>query len=92
MTINSRIVGMRRTGELRMKEYEVMKEIINACGGSRGADRSIEEIEVNSLQEYIQKKHPTDYQNAKSEHLENGDVIITLQGTDITYRYVFTEI
>lgn len=36
-----------------MKEYEVMKEIINACGGSRGADRSIEEIEVNSLQEYI---------------------------------------
>ena len=39
-----------------MKEYEVMKEIINACGGSRGADRSIEEIEVNSLQEYIQKK------------------------------------
>lgn len=32
-----------------------MKEIINACGGSRGADRSIEEIEVNSLQEYIQK-------------------------------------
>mgnify|MGYP003375529253 CR=1 FL=1 len=42
-----------------MKEYEVMKEIINACGGSRGADRSIEEIEVNSLQEYIQKKHPT---------------------------------
>ena len=75
-----------------MNEYEVMKEIINACGGSRGADRSIEEIEVNSLQEYIQKKHPTDYQNVKSGHLENGDVIITLQGTDITYRYVFTEI
>ena len=30
MIINSRIVGMRRTGELRMKEYEVMKEIINS--------------------------------------------------------------
>lgn len=75
-----------------MKEYEVMKEIINACGGSRGADRSIEEIEVNSPQEYIQKKHPMDYQNAKTEQLENGDVSITLEGREIIYRYIFSEI
>lgn len=75
-----------------MKEYEVMKEIINACGGSRGADRSIDEIEANSPQEYIKKKHPKDYQNAKSEQLENGDTCITLGEKEIIYRYIFSEL
>ena len=73
-----------------MKEYEVLIETVNPCGGERHADKEFLEIEAESPEAYVAA-------NARSPGIDSGknaagDVVITTgDGRGTLVRYTFTE-
>ena len=73
-----------------MKEYEVLIETVNPCGGERHADKEFLEIEAESPEAYVAA-------NARSPVIDSGknaagDVVITTgDGRGTLVRYTFTE-
>ena len=47
-----------------MKDYEVIQEITNACGGSNVPQTSITEMQLDDLEAYIKSKHPKEFDRA----------------------------
>ena len=73
-----------------MKEYEVIIEHMNPCGGSKHATREMLEIEAESPLSYVEenKRFPID----RVETLDNGDVkIVTKNDAGYIDCYTFTE-
>ena len=44
-----------------MKEYEVIQEITNACGGSNVPQTTISEMELDDIEAYVKSRHPKDF-------------------------------
>ena len=75
-----------------MKEYEVIQEITNACGGSNVPQTTISEMELDDIEAYVKSRHPKDFYRAVKEEMEGGGIKYTLALGAVTYKYVFNEI
>ena len=74
-----------------MKEYEILIETINPCGGERHAKKEIIEAECKSPEAYVQANAP--YPVMDSVKTPTGDIlIITGDGKGSMVRYTFTEL
>ena len=74
-----------------MKEYEVLKESINPCGGEQYAIREFMEIETADPAAFVDgnTRFPIMYQGKNRD----GDLVITCgDGKGYIVRYTFTEI
>lgn len=73
-----------------MKEYEIIIETINPCGGERHSQQEIIEAEIESPEAYVA-------QNGRFPVIDttrnvDGDVmIVTGDGNGYMVRYTFTE-
>ena len=73
-----------------MKEYEVLIETVNPCGGERHADKEFLEIEAESPEAYVAAN--ARYTVIDSGKNAAGDVVITTgDGRGTLVRYTFTE-
>ena len=75
-----------------MKEYEVVREIFNACAGDQRGDVTIEELELDSPDTYIAQRFPANQYTVEKTCLDDGSLVYTIAGTDISQKYTFTEI
>ena len=73
-----------------MKEYELVTEYINPCGGEDYAIREIFEVETNDPVEYVRKEGRFPIKEVTTD--KNGDLLI-ITGDTVGYiiRYTFTE-
>jgi len=74
-----------------VKEYEVMQESINPCGGSKYSTKEFMEVEADSPEAWVRENGRWPILNVSEA--SNGDTVITTgdcAGNII--RYVFTEI
>lgn len=73
-----------------MKEYEVLVETINPCGGAKHSNKEFIEVETDNPENYVKE-------NGQFPIMETlidtaGDtVIITGDGNGYIIRYTFTE-
>ena len=73
-----------------MREYEILIETINPCGGEAHAKREILEAEAESPEAYVKAKAP--YPVIDRVQTPDGDtLIITGDGKGNMVRYTFTE-
>lgn len=73
-----------------MKEYEILIETINPCGGEAHAQKEIIEAEAESPEAYV--KENGRYPVIDHVQMSNGDTqIITGDGAGRHGRYTFTE-
>ena len=73
-----------------MKEYEILAETINPCGGEGHAKREILEAECESPEAYVQENAP--YPVMDTVKTPAGDtLIITGDGKGSMVRYTFSE-
>ena len=73
-----------------MKEYEILVETINPCGGEGHAKREILEAECESPEAYVQENAP--YPVTDTVKTPAGDtLIITGDGKGSMVRYTFSE-
>lgn len=74
-----------------MKEYEILIETVNPCGGERHAKKKIIEAECESPEVYVRENGP--YPVMDRVETQTGDtLIITGDGKGSMVRYTFTEI
>lgn len=60
---------------MTMKEYEVLVETINPCGGSAHASKELREIETDDPAAYVSENSP--YPILENRSNANGDIIIS---------------
>ena len=73
-----------------MKEYELLIETINPCGGERHAGKEFLEIEAESPEAYVQANAV--FPITDSGKNASGDMVITTgDGRGAIVRYTFTE-
>ena len=73
-----------------MKEYEILVETINPCGGEGHAKREILEAECESPEAYVRENAP--YPVMDTVKTPAGDtLIITGDGKSSMVRYTFSE-
>ena len=73
-----------------MKEYEVMVQTINPCGGQRHAKKEFLEIEAESPEAYVAEH--CQYPVIDSGRNSDGDTVITTgDGKGNFVKYTFTE-
>lgn len=73
-----------------MKEYEILVETINPCGGESHAKREILEAECESPEAYVRENAP--YPVMDTVKTPAGDtLIITGDGKGSMVRYTFSE-
>ena len=73
-----------------MKEYEILIEPINPCGGESHAKKEIIEAECESPEAYVKEK--ATYPIMDNTKTATGDaMIITGDGKGSMVRYTFTE-
>ena len=73
-----------------MKDYEILVETINPCGGEAHAKKEILEAECESTESYVQANTP--YPVMDRVQTKTGDLlIITGDGKGSMVRYTFTE-
>ena len=74
-----------------MKEYEILIETLNPCGGERHAKKEIVEAECESPEAYVRANAP--YPVMDSAKTPAGDtLIITGDGKGSMVSYTFSEI
>lgn len=75
-----------------MKEYEVIREIINQCPLNHSRDQLFEEIECEDPESYIREKYKgrdfTYDQSVRSD----GTIVFEVFVSGMHERYTFTEI
>ena len=73
-----------------MKEYEVLIESINPCGGAKHANKEIKEIETADPGAYVRQNSPFPVRCAG--HDKDGNLVIST-GNEQGYQlnYTFTE-
>ena len=73
-----------------MKEYELLIESINPCGGAAHAKKEILEIEAESPESYV-REHGTFPIMEQGVNADGDTVITTGDGHGYIVRYIFTE-
>ncbi len=74
-----------------MKEYEILIESMNPCGGEAHARKEIVEAEIESPMAYVKAKSP--FPVLDQMQTQTGEtLIITGDGGGYIIRYTFTEI
>ena len=73
-----------------MKEYEILIETINPCGGESRAKKEIIEAECESPEAYVKEK-ATDPIMDNTKTATGDALIITGDGKGSMVRYTFTE-
>ena len=63
-----------------MKEYEIIIETINPCGGDRHSQQEIIEANIESPEAFVKIENP-----------DGGVVIVTGDGKGYMVRYTFSE-
>jgi hypothetical protein len=75
-----------------MREYEMIHEIINGCGGKKHAQVLIDELEVLDLEAYVAGQHADSlYELEKKAELDGTSFFRVIIGK-ITHEYTFTPI
>lgn len=75
-----------------MKEYEVIREIINQCPLNHSRDQLFEEIECENPEGYIREKYRgRDFTYDKSVR-SDGTIVFEVFVSGMHERYTFTEI
>ena len=75
-----------------MKEYEVIREIINQCPLNHSRDQLFEEIECEDPEAYIREKYKGwDFTYDKSVR-SDGTIVFEVFVSGMHERYTFTEI
>lgn len=73
-----------------MKEYELVTEYINPCGGSEYAIREITDVQTNDPVEYVRKEGRFPILETTTD--SNGDLLIVTGDTKGYFiRYTFSE-
>ena len=73
-----------------MKEYEIIIETINPCGGDRHSQQEIVEAKIESPEAYVKEKGR--FPVLESTYNENGDIVIVTGDNKGSFvRYTFTE-
>ena len=73
-----------------MKEYEVLIETINPCGGDKHASKQFVDVEAESPEAYVAQN--AQYPVIDSGKAAAGDTVITTgDGKGTLVRYTFTE-
>ncbi|MCQ2436771.1 MAG: hypothetical protein MJ099_00055 [Clostridia bacterium] len=70
-----------------MKEYEVMIESINPCGGARHAIKEFVDVETDSPEAYVRSNSPFPVMEITAN--ADGDTVI-ITGNDAGYRKKYT--
>ena len=85
------MIYLTKTEEvILVKEYEILIETINPCGGEAHAQKEIIEAEAESPEAYV--KENGRYPVIDHVQMSNGDTqIITGDGAGSMVRYTFTE-
>ena len=79
-----------RKAERSMKEYEVLVQTINPCGGEAHDKKEFLEVEAESPEAYV--KENAAYPIMDSVVKPDGDVVITTgDGKGNFVKYIFTE-
>ena len=73
-----------------MKEYEIIIETINPCGGTKHAQNEIIEAEAESPEAYVKEKGRFPIID-KIENPDGGVVIVTGDGKGYMVRYTLSE-
>ena len=74
-----------------MKEYEILVERINPCGGDAHAQKDFIDAECESPEAYVKENAP--YPVMDSFRTPEGDtLVITGDGKGSMVRYTFTEV
>ena len=74
-----------------MKEYEIIREIINLCPGNHTRDIFIEEAELPDdvdLEAYVREKFKNEVERIDRE---DGSVVFDVMTAAIHQRYTFSE-
>ena len=72
-----------------MKEYEVLIETINPCGGAKHSQKTFIEVETDSPEAYVKANSP--YPILDQTEDKNGDTLInTGDGKGSFVKYTFT--
>ena len=74
-----------------MKEYEVACTYLNGCAGAAYPQTSFEEIEAESPEAYLKKKHGKDFAKFRREEGREGRTVYAMREV-ITFIYEFTEL
>jgi hypothetical protein len=74
-----------------MKEYEVACTYLNGCAGAAYPQTSFEEIEAESPEAYLKKKHGKDFVKFCREEGRDGRTVYAMREV-ITFIYEFTEL
>ena len=72
-----------------MKEYEIIIETINPCGGDRHSQQEIIEANIESPEAFVKEKGRFPIID-KIENPDGGVVIVTGDGKGYMVRYTFT--
>ena len=73
-----------------MKEYEIIIETINPCGGDHHSQQEIIEANIESPEAFVKEKGRIPI-NDKIENPDGGVVIVTGDGKGYVVRYTFSE-
>lgn len=75
-----------------MKEYEIVATFLNGCAGAAYPQRTFEEAELVSTDDYVRGKHGKVFDQFEKEILPTGQVVYTFDNGTVTYIYEFTEL
>lgn len=75
-----------------MKEYEIVREIFNACSGNQMRDVFIEEVSIEDAETYVREKCKGKNVELETNHLEDGSIVIDVVIADLKQRFTFTQI
>ena len=72
-----------------MKEYELCIETMNPCGGSEYAQRSFQDVETDSPENWVKANAPLPVLDITEA--DGSTIITTCDGHGYITRYIFTE-
>ncbi|MBS6194644.1 MAG: hypothetical protein KH828_03570 [Clostridiales bacterium] len=75
-----------------MKEYEVIREIINQCPLNHSRDQIFEEIACEDPEAYIQEKFKAKEFTYEKNIQKDGSIVFDIFTAGIHQRYTFTGI
>ena len=81
--------GRRKGKTKQMKDYEVVVEDINPCGGAKHAKKKLIEVQAESPEAYV--KENGSFPIMEVTETEDGVIITTGDGSGNFVKYTFTE-
>ena len=73
-----------------MKQYEMVREIPNACKNNQMRDVFFEEISCDDPEQYVRGLYAGQRCEFDIQRQDNGDAVIFVKTGDINQKYLFT--